>query len=127
MPTSAPPAGDCVEICPKDLFSLLPVDERLWVKCRSREVGDEVLQECEVACTACGRCAVDAPPGVVAMKDGLPVVEAGGLRRHPADTVRPAIDRCPTGAIVWIGDDNVEIRGRQSKRVVRHAPLPPAV
>ena len=47
---------DCVEVCPKDLFSLHPVSHRLWVACRSLEAGDEILEDCEVACTACGRC-----------------------------------------------------------------------
>ena len=51
----------CVEVCPKDLFSLHPVSHRLWVACKNLEAGDEILEDCEVACTACGRCAMDAP------------------------------------------------------------------
>jgi len=53
--------GDCVEACPKDLFSLHPVSHRLWVACKSLDAGDELLEDCEVACTACGRCAMDGP------------------------------------------------------------------
>ena len=55
--------GDCVEVCPKDLFSLQPVSHQLWVACKNLEAGDEILEECQVACTACGRCARDAPGG----------------------------------------------------------------
>jgi len=57
--------GDCVDACPKDLFSLHPVSHRLWVACKNLQQGDAVLEECEVGCDACGRCAVDAPAGVV--------------------------------------------------------------
>ncbi len=32
--------GDCVDICPKDLFSLHPEDHRLWVACKNLEQGD---------------------------------------------------------------------------------------
>ena len=53
--------GDCVEVCPKDLFSLQPVSRRLWVNCKNLEAGDEILEECQVGCTACGKCAMDAP------------------------------------------------------------------
>ncbi len=88
--------GDCVEACPKDLFSLHPVSHRLWVACRSLEAGDEVLDDCEVACTACGRCAMDAP-GLITMENNLPVVDYTG--KHA--TQQP-IQRCPTGAIVWL-------------------------
>ena len=48
--------GDCVDVCPKDLFSLQPETNRLWVACKNQEHGDEILANCEVACTACERC-----------------------------------------------------------------------
>jgi len=112
--------GDCVDVCPKDLFSLQPATQRLWVACASRAAGDEVLDACEVGCTGCGKCAMDAP-GVVSMNDQLAVIDprAG---RFP----RGAIDRCPTGAIVWLGDDGRPERGRVALPVVRQGPRPPA-
>ena len=44
--------GDCVEVCPKDLFSLQPMSHRLWVACKNQEQGDEAEAECAVLCTA---------------------------------------------------------------------------
>ena len=112
--------GACVEVCPKQLFELHPVDHRLWVACRNLEAGEEVLEGCEVGCTACGRCAMDAPGGLVAMRGNLPVVDYA--KDH--DTRAP-IERCPTGAIVWQGPRGPE-KGRESKKVLRKNPLPPA-
>jgi Na+-translocating ferredoxin:NAD+ oxidoreductase RNF subunit RnfB len=109
--------GDCVEACPKDLFSLHPVSHRLWVACRSLEAGDELLEDCEVACTACGRCAADAP-GLIAMRDQLPVVDYAG----PHQTKRP-IQRCPTGAIVWIDPIAGPEKGPAARRIVRKGAL----
>jgi RnfABCDGE-type electron transport complex B subunit len=108
--------GDCVDACPKDLFSLHVVSRRLWVACKNLEQGDAALAECEVACDACGKCAVDAPPGVITMKDNLPVIDYE--RNH---NVRDAIERCPTGAIVWFDPDKGPVTGRAARRVVRQS------
>jgi len=105
--------GDCVEACPKDLFSLHAVSHRLWVACKNLARGEAVIEDCEVGCDACGRCAADAP-GVITMIDNLPVVDYE--RNH---NVRAAIDRCPTGAIVWFDDKLGPVTGRSAKRIVR--------
>jgi Na+-translocating ferredoxin:NAD+ oxidoreductase RNF subunit RnfB len=105
--------GDCVDACPKDLFSLHPVSHRLWVACRNLQNGDEVLEDCEVACDACGKCAADAP-GVISMVNHLPVVDYD--RKHD---IRTAIDRCPTGAIVWLEPGQGISVGREAHKVIR--------
>jgi Na+-translocating ferredoxin:NAD+ oxidoreductase subunit B len=89
--------GDCVEACPRDLFTLMPVDHRLIVQCRSLLAGEDATAVCSVACDACGRCAADAP-GVVRMERGLAVVDyAAAALQDPVATAR-----CPTGAIAWV-------------------------
>lgn len=112
--------GDCVEICPRDLFSLHPVSQRLWVACKSEAVGDEAEDECAVACTACGRCVSDAPPGLLEMKNNLPIIQTDQL----AAATPSVIQRCPTGAIVWIDDQGEFIKGREAKEIIRKEPLP---
>jgi Na+-translocating ferredoxin:NAD+ oxidoreductase RNF subunit RnfB len=109
--------GDCVSACPRDLFRLEPVKRTLWVDCSNPESGDALLAVCSVACTACGRCAHDAP-GQIHMTGNLPLVDAGG--GNPA---RAAIERCPTGAIVWIENGRRQI-GAAARRLPRGADLP---
>jgi electron transport complex protein RnfB len=106
--------GDCVEVCPKDLFSLHKQSHRLWVACKSQEAGDEILEDCEVACTACGRCEMDAPRGLITMKNNLPVVDYS----RPHNTQTP-IERCPTGAIVWIDPEAGPVKGPAAKKIIR--------
>ena len=108
--------GDCVRACPKDLFSLQAVTNRLWVACRSQEAGDQVLEECQVGCTACGRCAMDAPQ-VVQMIGNLPVVDY-----RVADLSPVATQRCPTGAIVWL-EKSGPVKGAAAAPVLRHSPM----
>ena len=107
--------NDCVEACPKDLFSLHPVSHRLWVACKNLEKGETVLADCEVGCDACARCAVDAP-GVVTMVDNLPIVDYD--RNH---NIKIAIERCPTGAIVWFDAEKGPVTGRAAPRVTRQS------
>lgn len=90
--------GDCVDACPRDLFTLEPVSHHLIVQCKAPLAAEEARRMCKVACDACGRCAMDAPPGLITMIGNLPVVDYGG--GGPA--APEATYRCPTGAIQWV-------------------------
>ena len=97
-PVKCTACGDCVEACPKGLFVLLPVEDRLLVQCKNLLAGDEVLEQCKVACTACGKCVQDAVPGLISVTSGVAVVNY----ELNAQADQHAVDRCPTGAIVWL-------------------------
>ena len=106
--------GDCVEVCPKDLFSIEPISNQLWVNCKNLEHGDEVLEDCEVACTACGRCAMDAPGDMIVMENNLPVINYAASKQS-IDTIQ----RCPTGAIIWWDKTKGALKGKDSKKIIR--------
>ncbi len=106
--------GDCVVSCPKDLFLLQPISHQLWVACKNLEKGDEILEDCQVGCTACGRCALDAPGDLIIMKDNLPVINYGLVEQ----TIEP-IQRCPTGAILWLDQQLGAIKGKENKKIIR--------
>ena len=109
--------NDGVEACPKDLFSIEPISHQLWVACKNQEFGDQVIESCQVACTACERCAVDAP-NIISMQNNLPVIDY-----QKKITNRDAIERCPTGAIVWINTDGKVEYGAMTKPVFRKEKL----
>jgi len=90
--------GDCVDACPRDLFDIQPIDRHLIVQCSAPLAAEEARRVCKVVCDACGRCAQDSPPGLIEMKNNLPVIDysAGGPARPDATF------RCPTGAIRWV-------------------------
>jgi Na+-translocating ferredoxin:NAD+ oxidoreductase subunit B len=111
---------DCVEICPKGLFSIQPVDRRLWVACKNLEHGDSAENDCEVACTACERCVKDSPEGLITIQNNLAVIDYS--KNGLASPV--ATERCPTGAIVWLNETGGMIKGVQAKRIVRTEALP---
>jgi Na+-translocating ferredoxin:NAD+ oxidoreductase RNF subunit RnfB len=115
--------GDCVEICPKQLFSIHVVSHRLWVACKNLQNGDAAEANCEVACTACGRCAADAPPGLIQIVNNLAVID---YSRNSLANQTP-IQRCPTGAIVWLDEKKGPVKGIEAKKITRKSPLPVAV
>jgi Na+-translocating ferredoxin:NAD+ oxidoreductase RNF subunit RnfB len=112
--------NDCVIVCPKNLFSLHPVKERLWVACKSHAEGELAEAACEVACTACGKCVADAAPGLITVRENLAEIDLSLI----GEAKREAIDRCATGAIVWFDDDGVPQRGAAAKKILRQDDLP---
>ncbi|OIR17685.1 electron transport complex subunit RsxB [mine drainage metagenome] len=112
--------NDCVDICPKDLFSLQPVSHKLWVACKSLANGDDAEAVCEVACTGCARCSVDAPEGLIRIQSNLAVID---YAQNALSSQTPT-ERCPTGAIVWLDDMKGAIRGKSARKIVRQQALP---
>lgn len=90
--------NDCVEACPKGLFQLMPVGQKLIVQCKSLLEGDLALNKCSVACTACGRCVADSAPGLISIQNNLAVINYELNHLANIDATR----RCPTDAIVWV-------------------------
>ncbi|MDP6449397.1 MAG: RnfABCDGE type electron transport complex subunit B [Lentisphaeria bacterium] len=109
----------CVEVCPKSLFSLQPLSHRLWIACKNEAEGGVAEADCEVACTACGRCAADAP-GLITMQNNLAQIDY--TQNHLA--TRTPIQRCPTGAIVYWNSDGTAEKGVAAKKIIRTSPLP---
>jgi Na+-translocating ferredoxin:NAD+ oxidoreductase RNF subunit RnfB len=98
IPEKCTACGDCVEACPKDLFALMPMEQKLIVQCKNLLEGEEATNACAVACNACGRCVADAAPGLIEIVNGLAVIDYTKNATANPD----AIGRCPTGAIVWV-------------------------
>ena len=112
--------GDCIDACPRFLFSLHPVSHQLWVACNNKEFGDKAEAQCGVACTACGRCEMDAAKGLIAISNNLATVD---YSMNPK-AERKAIERCPTGAIVWLDKDDHIHKGKKARKVIRRDALP---
>lgn len=111
---------DCVDVCPKGLFEIHPISHQLWVACKNLQFGDTAEIECEVACNACERCVKDSAPGLIEIRDNLATINysLNDLADHAA------IERCPTGAIVWITPDAKVHKGNKAKKIIRKSALP---
>lgn len=112
--------NDCVEACPKGLFSIEPAASKLWINCKNHADGETAEAACEVACTACGKCVVDAAPDLISVQNNLAVIDRSLMEKAE----RSAIDRCATGAIVWFENPNVAIKGKAAYKILRKEALP---
>lgn len=98
IPDLCTACGDCVEACPRELFTLMPIDHKLIVQCKSLLEGEDAEALCSVACTGCGLCVQDAAPGLIKIENNLAVIDYE--KAELADL--KATERCPTDAIVWV-------------------------
>ena len=91
IPDLCTACNDCVVACPKDLFVLMPIEQKLIVQCKNLLKGDAAEDLCSVACNTCNRCVADSEPGVIEMINNLAVInyEKNEL------TDPKAISRCP--------------------------------
>lgn len=102
--------GNCVTECPKHLFSIHPVSHQLWVACSTHMRGKEAKEACAAACIGCGSCARTLPD-VIVMQQNLPVVDYS--RNDQAS--QAAIEKCPTGAIVWLEPGGLAVMGEKAR------------
>ncbi len=103
--------GDCVSVCPRDLFEVVPLSHKLFVQCTIPLEGDLARVLCATACDGCERCMLDAAPGLIKMENNLPVVD------YTADIpIRPeATFRCPTKAIQWLEGEQFSDKSQTAK------------
>jgi RnfABCDGE-type electron transport complex B subunit len=89
---------ECTDACPRDLIEVVPLSQKLYVQCNIPLAGEAATKLCVVACDACGKCAADAPPGLIRMENNLPVIDySSGVPAGPEATFR-----CATNAIKWL-------------------------
>lgn len=111
---------DCVEICPKGLFSIQPVTHQLWVACNNLLRDEAAEDECEVACTGCEKCAKDAADDLIEIRNNLAVIDYSKNNQASAEVIQ----RCPTGAIIWLDQIKGSKKGIKAKTIVREEALP---
>jgi len=111
IPELCTACNDCVVSCPKDLFVLMPISQKLIVQCKNLINGDAAEDLCKVACTACGKCVQDAEPGVIEINNGLAVID---YEKNQLTSPK-ATSRCPTSAIVWVEGAQFEMSSSERR------------
>ena len=74
-PDKCTACGKCIEICPKDVLVLTPVDKSYHIRCNSKYKGSQVAKICKVGCTACGKCVKSCPVGAITIENNLAKID----------------------------------------------------
>jgi len=77
----------CVFICPKKLFSLIPVTHNVYVACSSRDPGRQTKAVCPVGCIACGLCQKACPVDAIHVIDGSTALTINPERSRGIDNL----------------------------------------
>jgi len=86
--------GNCVAICPKQIFVLVPTVKTYTVRCKSRDMGKKVMDVCSVGCIACHKCEKACPVAAIKVVDNLAVIDY-----KICDNRGECFKVCPTKAI----------------------------
>jgi Na+-translocating ferredoxin:NAD+ oxidoreductase subunit B len=85
----------CIEVCPKNIIGLWPVDREVVIACSSLDKGAVARKSCPMACIGCRKCEKACPVDAITVQDNLALIDPGvcincGL----------CASECPTGAIL---------------------------
>jgi len=93
--------GACSKACPRNLIEMVPFscENMMTVACSSKETGKATRSMCKVGCIGCGLCAKQTDIFVVG--DNLARLDYGKYK--PTEQTETAMNKCPTGVIVFRG------------------------
>ncbi len=92
--TKCTACGKCVAVCPKKLYSLIPVSKTYVIRCVSRDIGKKVMDACSVGCIACHKCEKSCPVSAIKVIDNLAVIDY-----NVCGDVGECFKACPTKTI----------------------------
>ncbi len=91
----------CVVTCPRNILSLIPRSQKVYLACRSLDKAKAVKEVCTVGCWACKICVSPKvmPSGAITMEGNLPEIQD----IHAAELFN-AVDKCPARCYVVRGE-----------------------
>ena len=87
--------GMCVEVCPRSIIKMMPVDQTVVVMCRNEAIGRIAKNQCKTACIACKRCEKACPSESIKVVNGVAIIDETTCTRCGA-----CVPVCPMDCIV---------------------------
>ncbi len=103
-PEKCTACGVCVRTCPRELISLVPMSQKIYLGCSSHDKGKAVRSICSVGCIACRMCERKDPAGAISMSADLPILDYD----RAEDGFATAASVCPMNCFVVEEDQKAE-------------------
>jgi Na+-translocating ferredoxin:NAD+ oxidoreductase RNF subunit RnfB len=105
--------GACSKACPRNLIEMVPFahENMMTVACSSKENGKTTRSMCKVGCIGCGLCAKQTD--IFSVEDNLARLDYEKYK--PNEQTKTAMDKCPTGVIIFRGPSAPEPRQPDKK------------
>jgi Na+-translocating ferredoxin:NAD+ oxidoreductase RNF subunit RnfB len=93
--------GACARACPRNIIKMVPFsyENMMTVACSNKETGKVTRSMCSVGCIACGLCTKQSDLFII--KDNLAQINFEAYQ--PSAQAEVAMNKCPTGVIVYRG------------------------
>jgi len=106
--------GACSKACPRNLIEMVPFgyENMMTVTCSSKENGKTTRSMCKVGCIGCGLCVKQTE--IFTVEDNLARLDYG--KYQPNEQTETAMNKCPTGVIVYCGPTAPEPHQVSQKR-----------
>ena len=92
--------GLCAKACPRGLIELIPMSQRVMVRCSNRDKGPQVKKVCSAGCIGCMLCTRQCPSGAVTVASNLAHVDSALCTQcgHCAEKCPVQVITYPVGA-----------------------------
>ena len=107
--------GACSKACPRNLIEMVPFgyENMMTVACSSKEAGKSTRQMCKVGCIGCGICVKQTEQ--FSVEDNLARLDYE--KYQPSEQTETALNKCPTGVIIYVGKSAPAAREPKQKAV----------
>ncbi|MFC1737600.1 RnfABCDGE type electron transport complex subunit B [Planctomycetota bacterium] len=107
--------GACSHACPRNLIAMVPFSQEnmMTVACQSKETGKTSRAMCDVGCIGCGLCSKQTD--LFTIEDNLARIDY--KKYAPSEQTKTALNKCPTGVIIYVGKSAPEPRQKDKKTV----------
>ncbi len=103
IPEKCTACNKCIEVCPKNVITMVPYSQEVVITCNSNDPGKSVRQKCSIGCIACKICVKACPEEAIDFENNLAFINYDKCTHCYI-----CVEKCPTNAIEGIRKEQLK-------------------